>query len=125
MSQEFDSDILDLAKQTGFYPYEYMSSFDKFKERLSIKENFYSSLIGKKISDKEYKNAIKVLDRFKMITVKDDHDLYLKSEGLLLADVFEKFRDSSLRNYGLCPSHYLSASALNWDAMLTMTKAEL
>ena len=60
-----------------------------------------------------------------MITVKDDHDLYLKSEGLLLADVFEKFRDSSLRNYGLCPSHYLIASALNWDAMLTMTKAEL
>ena len=39
--------------------------------------------------------------------------------------MFEKFRNNSLNNYGLCPSHYLSAPALNWDAMLNMTKMEL
>ena len=44
---------------------------------------------------------------------------------LLLADVFEQFRHNSLKNYGLCPSHYLSVTALNWDAMLNMTKVEL
>ena len=45
-----------------------------------------------------------------MKTIKDYHDLYLKCDVLLFADVFEKFRSSNLKNYGLCPSHYLNAS---------------
>ena len=56
--------------------------------------------------------------------MKDYHNLHLKCEVLLLADVFERFRDESLKNYGLCPSHYLSASDLSWDAILNMTKVE-
>ena len=51
--------------------------------------------------------------------------LELKYDALLLADVFEKFRNSSIKIYGLYPSHYLSAPALIWDAMLNMTKVEL
>ena len=51
--------------------------------------------------------------------------LYLQCDVLLLADVFEKFRNSSLKNHELCPSHYLSASALIWDAMINMKKVEL
>ena len=43
---------------------------------------------------------------------------------LILNDVFENFRNSYLKNYGLCPSHYLSTPALSWDAMLNMTKTE-
>ena len=53
LSQEPDNNVLDLIKQKGFYPYEYMSSFEKFKEQLPSKK-FYSSLTGKKISNKEY-----------------------------------------------------------------------
>ena len=60
-----------------------------------------------------------------MKTMKDYHNLYLKCDVLLLADVFEKFRNNSLKNYGLCPSHYLSAPALSCDAMLSMTKIKL
>ena len=60
-----------------------------------------------------------------MKTVKDYHNLCLKCDVLLLADVFEKLRNNSLKNYGLCPSHYLSASALSCDAMLNMKKVEL
>ena len=60
-----------------------------------------------------------------MKTMKDYHDLCLKCEVLMLADVFEKFRNKSLKNYTLCPSHYLSAPALNWDAMLNMKKVGL
>ena len=60
-----------------------------------------------------------------MKTMKDYHDLHLKCDALLLAYVFEKFRTNSLKNYGLCPSHYLSAAAMSWDAMLNMTKVEL
>ena len=60
-----------------------------------------------------------------MKTIKDYHDLYLKCDALLSADVFEKFRNNSLQNYGLCPSHFLSAPALSWNAVLNMTKVEL
>ena len=55
----------------------------------------------------------------------DYHDLHLKCDVLFLADVFEKFKNNSLKNCGLCPSHYLSTPALSWDAMLNMTKVEL
>ena len=60
LSQECDSKVLCLVKQKGFYPYECMSSFEKFKEELSSKEKFYSLLMGKKISNKAYKHVLKV-----------------------------------------------------------------
>ena len=60
-----------------------------------------------------------------MKTMKDYPDLYLRCDVLLLADVFEKFRNNRIKNYGLCPSHYLRAPGLSWDAMLNMTKVKL
>ena len=60
-----------------------------------------------------------------MKTRKGYQDLYFKCDVLLLADVFEKFRNNGLKNYALCPSHYLSASGLSWDTMFIMTKVEL
>ena len=59
LSEEFDINVLDLVKEKGFYPYEYMSNFKKFKEELSSTERFYSSLTGKKIRDKEYQHVLK------------------------------------------------------------------
>ena len=85
-----------------------MSDFEKFKEELSIKEKFYISLTRKKISDKEHDYVLKIWSKFEMKTMKYYHNLYLKCDVLLLADVSEKFRNNSLKNYGLCPSHYLS-----------------
>ena len=125
LSQEFDNKVLDLVKQKGLYPYEYMSDFEKFEEELPSKGKFYSSLTGKKNSDKEYDHVSKVWNTFQMKTMKDYHDLYLKRDILLLANVFGKFRNSSLKNYGLCPSYYLNTPALSWDAMLNTTKVEL
>ena len=61
----------------------------------------------------------------KMNKMQDYHDLYLNYHTLLLAAVFEKFRKNSLENYGICLSHFFSASSLSWDAMLKMTKIEL
>ena len=60
LSQEFDNNVLDLVKQKGFYPYEYMSDFEKFKEELPSKEKFYSSLSDRKITDKEYEHILNV-----------------------------------------------------------------
>ena len=82
-----------------------MSNFEKFKEKLPYKRKFYSSLTDTKISNKEYEHVLNVQNKFKI----NYHDLYLKCDILLLADVFEKFRNNSLKNYGLCPSHYLTA----------------
>ena len=121
MSQEFNNNVLDLVKQERFYPYEYVSDFTKFKEELPNKEKFYSSLTNQEVSGKEYEHVLNVWKKFEMKTMKYYDDLYLKCDILLLA-VFENFRNNSVRNYGLCPSHYLSAPCLYWDAMLKMTK---
>ena len=111
LSQEFDNSVLDLVKEKEFYPYEYMSDFKKFKEQFLSKEKFYSSLTGAKISDKEYKHGLNVWDNSEMKTMKDQHDLYLKCDALLLADAFEKFRNNSLKSIELSPGHYLSEPA--------------
>ena len=57
--------------------------------------------------------------------LKDYHNFYLKCEVLSLADVLEKFRNYSLTNYGLCPSHYLSAPGSSWDVTLKIIRVEL
>ena len=64
LSQELDSELLGLVKQKGFYPYEYPSGFEKYKEELSSNEKFYRSLRGKKISDKQYEHVLNVWGRF-------------------------------------------------------------
>ena len=71
LRQEFDSNVLDLVKQKGFYLYEYMSDFGKFEGKLPSKEKFYSSLTSKIISDKDYEHAVKVWNVFKMKAMKD------------------------------------------------------
>ena len=101
-----------------------MSDFEKFKEEFLSKEKFYNSITDRKITDKEYEHVLNVWKKFETKTLKDYHNLYLKCDVLLLTDVLEKFRNNSLKNYELCPSHYLSTPGLSWDAMLKMTKIE-
>ena len=90
MSQEFDSNVLNLLKQKEFYPYEYMSDFEKFEEELPSKRNFCSSLTDRKMSDKEYKRVLNFWEKIEMKTIKYYHDLYLRCDVLLVADVFWK-----------------------------------
>ena len=75
-----------------------MSEFEKIKEELLSKEKFYSSLTDKKITDEEYGHVLNVWKTFETKTMKDYHNLYLKSDVLLLADVLEKFRNNNLNN---------------------------
>ena len=102
-----------------------MSYFEKFKKKSPSKERFYISLTDRKITDKEYDHVLDVWNKFETKKPKDQHNLYLKCDALLLADVFEKFKNNSLKNYGLCPSHYLSTPGLSWDAVLKIPKFEL
>ena len=71
LSQEFDNNILDFVQQKVFYPYEYMTDFKRFEEQLPSKEKLYSSLTGKKISNKKYDHILKVWNKFEMTTIKN------------------------------------------------------
>ena len=91
-SEEFNSEYLRLVKEKVVYPYKYMESFKRFSEyKLPDKCNFFSSLKDSGISEEEHQRANNVWNTFKMNTLGDYHDLNLKTDVLLLADVFEKF----------------------------------
>ena len=126
LSEELSGDLLKLAKQKGVYSYEYMNSFEKFPEDKSPdKCKLFSSLRDECGSKENYTGAIDVWNVFKMNTMGDYHDLYLKTDVLLLADVFEKFINTCLDYYKLDPCHYFSSPGLSWDAMRKMTGIEL
>ncbi|KAL9959301.1 hypothetical protein ACROYT_G032614 [Oculina patagonica] len=124
-SKVFKGKKLDLMTQKGIYPYDYMSSFDKFNEKLPSKEDFYSILNNEHITDKDFQHAQNVWNTFKLKTMGEYHDLYIQSDTLLLADVFENFRKTCLQYYKLDPCHYFTSPALSWDAMLKMTDIKL
>ena len=126
LSKEFSSDLLKLVKQKGVYPYEYMDSLEKFsKHKLPDKCNFFSSLKDEYIREKYYLKANNIWNMFKMNTMGDYHDLYLKINVLLLADVSKNFINTCLDYYKLDPSHYFSSPGLSWDEMLRMTRTKL
>ena len=95
-----------------------MDSWERFDETsLPRKKDFYNEFILEDISDKDYSNAQKVFEEF-CTEIGDYHDLFVQYDTLLLADVFEKFRDTCIDIYGLDPSYFLSASRLAWQLCL-------
>ena len=122
----YTGDKLSLVMRKGVYPYEYMDSLERLKEtQLPPREAFYSRLNDEGISDEDYAHARKVWKTFEMKTLQDYHDLYNETDVLLLADVFENFRDICIKNYKLDPAHYYTAPGLAWDAALKITEVEL
>ena len=96
----YSGDKFNLLTRKGVYPYDYIDSFEKLKEtKLPPKEKFYSRLDGENISDENYEHAKKVWKTFSMKTFKDYLELCNKVDVLLLADVFENFRDICIKNY--------------------------
>ena len=125
-SEAFSGERLDLMKAKGVYPYDYMDSFQKFSEtQLPKRDDFYSLLTNEEISESEYAHAQKVWETFGIKNMGQYHDLYLRSDVLLLADIFENFREQYLDTYGLDPAHYVSLPSSSWDAMLKMTGVRL
>lgn len=87
----------DLLRRKGVYPYDYASSADILSvTELPPKSAFYSKLNDSDISDEDYAHAKTVWEEFSCKTFRDYHDLYNKSDVLLLSDVFENFRDEQL-----------------------------
>ena len=126
LKRHYSGEKFNLLTRKGIYPYEYMYSPERFKKtKLPPKEAFYSRLNGEGISDKDYEHVKKVWEMFEMKTLQDYHNLYNEVDVLLLADVFENFRDICIENYELDPAHYYTAPGLAWDAALKVTEVEL
>ena len=103
-----------------------MDSWYKFDETiLPPKKEFYSELNLEDISNEDNKHAQKAYDTFNIQNLGEYHDLYVQSDTLLLADVFEKFRKTCLEIYQLDPTHFVSAPGLAWQACLKKTKIKL
>ena len=99
-----------LLLRKGVYPYEYMDSWKRFNEPVPLVEgHYYSKLNQKGIIKEDLKHVKKVCDTFKIKNLGEYHDLYVQSDTLLLADVFENFRDKCIEIYELDPAHFLSA----------------
>ena len=110
----------------GVYPYEYMDNWERFNETsLPSKESFYSNLNMEDSDDIDYRHGNNVFNKFKLNNLGDYHDLYVQSDTLLLAGVFENFRDMCLKEYELDPAHFLSLPGLAWQECLKKTNIEL
>ena len=110
----------------GVYPYEYVDNWERFSEiSLPSKEDFCSNLNMEDINDIDYRHANNVFKRFELENLGQYHDLHVQSGTLLLADVFENFRDMCIKEYELDPAHFLSLPGLAFQACLKKTNIEL
>ena len=99
----------------GVYPYEYIDSWKKFYSNLNLDD----------ISDEDYAHAQKVWDVFGIKNRGEYQDLYVQSDTLLLANVFENFRNMCLEIYELDPTYFVSAPGITWQACLKKTEEKL
>ena len=115
-----------LLLRKGVYPYECMNTWEKFNEiSLPSKEHFYSNLNMEDINDIDYRHANNVFKICKLENLGNYHDLYVQSDTLLLADVFNNIRNICLKEYELDPAHFLSLPGLAWQACLKKTNIGL
>ena len=121
-----DLDKFVMLLRKGVYPYEYMDNWEKFNETsLPNKESFYSNLNMENIDDIDYRHGNNMFKKFKLKHLGKYHDLYVQSDTLLLADVFENFRNMCIKVYELDPAHFLSLPELAWQACLKKTSVKL
>ena len=102
-----------------------MDSWERFDETLPDKKAFYRELYLEVITDNDYVHAQKIFEEFNLKNIGDYNDLYVQRDTLLLADVFENFRNKCIKIYQLDLAHFLSAPGLAWQACLKKTKVEI
>jgi len=108
-----------LLTRKGIFLYEYIDCVEKLEEtELPPLKSFYSSLTSGTVSEDNYAYAVNMWQRFSIQTLGEYSDLYLKTDVLLLADIFKNFRDSCVASYGLDSAYYYTPPGFTWDAML-------
>ena len=114
-----------LLSKKGAYPHEYIDSWKRFDETsLLDKKSFYSELDLEGITDKDYIHVQKVFEELNLKHLSDHHDLYVQSDTVFLANVFEIFRNKCIEIHELGPSHFLSAPGFRWQGCLKITGVE-
>ena len=115
-----------LLLRKGVYPYDHTNEWERFKEiALPKKEKLYNQLNIEDITEVDYVHAKRVYKDFEIKNLGEYRDLYLKSNVLLLADVFENFRKTVLEIYELDPAKFISTPSLVWKTALKKTQVKL
>ena len=123
---DYNESQYGLLIRKGIYPYKYMDNWDRFEETsFPPKSSFYSKLNMSGVSDQDYEHACKVWRDFGIRNLGEYHDLYLKTDIILLANIFEAFRKVCLDNYGLDPAHFYMAPGFTWHTCLKKTGIRL
>ena len=124
--EDYNESQYKLLIRKGIYPYEYMDDWNRFKETiLPPKEAFYSKLAMAWVNEEDYEHAHRVWNEFGINNLGEYHDLYVRTDVILLSNIFEAFRKVCLDNYGLDPAHFYMAPVLAWKACLKKTKIRL
>ena len=110
-----------------YFPYNYFTNLNKlYDTQLPIdKESWYNELKKENIKDDELEYAKMIYNKYNCKTLKDYTELYLKSDVNLLCEIFENFRDLSLKTYQLDPAWYFTTPGFSWDAALKYSKIKL
>ncbi|KAB0790332.1 hypothetical protein PPYR_15326 [Photinus pyralis] len=117
---------LNYKDSQGIFPYDYVDSWERLNEpELPPRDAFFSNLKNEAVSEANYEHALNVWNTFNIKTLGDYSDLYLKTDVLLLVDIFENFRNTCIETYRLDPLHYYTAPGLAFDAMLKVTGVKL
>ena len=107
-----------LLLRKGVYPYEHMDSWERFNETsLPDKKAFYSELNLEDITDEDYAHNQKMFEELSLKNLGDYHDLYVQCDTLMLADVFENFRDKCIKIYELDPAHFFVCARISMGSL--------
>ena len=124
--RELPEKAFEMLTRKGVYPYAYIDSMERFKEtQLPSKKEFFNDLSKKDISDEDFEFVHQLWETFNLKNLGELHDLYMETDTLLLADVFQSYRKVILKNYGLDPIHFYTAPSLSWSAGLKVTNIKL
>ena len=121
-----DNNKFALLLEKGVYPYDYTDDWKRFKEtQLPLMKDFHDSLNKTDITEEDYKHAQKLWNTFNIKNLGKCHDLYVQSDTLLLADVFESFIKTCQKECHLDPTHFVSLPGFAWQACFKITKVKL
>jgi hypothetical protein len=120
-----DDDKFKLLRKKGSVPYSFYTSFETFNETTLTHDMFYNDLKNEMEPESVYKQAKEIWDHFNIQNHGQFLDLYLKTDVLLLADLFERFRSVNIKHFNIDPCHCYSAPGLTWQAGLKYTNINL